>query len=461
MERCPHATGSVLPAAIVEALMPSHAPPQTGSASPSGTSRRPAAISVEDVTKLFRIGAEPTRTLKDRVLTMGQHRGQVVTALSNVDFQVRQGECFGILGHNGSGKSTLLKIMAGTIRPNQGRVRIRGRLSALLELGAGFHPDLTGRENIYLNASILGFDRAHVDRIFDDIVDFAELEDFIDLQVKFYSSGMTARLGFAVATNLDPDILLVDEVLAVGDEAFQLKCLERVHRFRAMGRTMVIVSHGPERIRELCDRALVLERGRMLHIGDVGQAVEVYRAALHDPVHRSSPSRAALGPTGVRDSGDEDGPQPVQLLSGRVVDAGPDVPFLPGESLRVVIRYRLVEPVPFRIRMALRSQDNAVMMNRSTADVLDHPLPDRPGEYEVTFTIDDLPLLDGVYRFAFVAETPDASTVWDRIIPPEGEFSVKGPDPSFGRVAMRISGRLEPIGAAPDRPRRPAVRATG
>jgi ABC-2 type transport system ATP-binding protein len=440
--------------------MPSHAPPQPGSASTSGPSRRPAAISVEHVNKSFRIGAEPARTLKDRILAMGQHRGQVVKALSDVDFQVRQGECFGILGHNGSGKSTLLKIMAGTIRPNDGRVRVRGRLSALLELGAGFHPDLSGRENIYLNASILGFDRAHVDRIFDDIVDFAELEDFIDLQVKYFSSGMTARLGFAVATNLDPDVLLVDEVLAVGDEAFQLKCLERVHRFRAMGRTMVIVSHGPERIRELCDRALVLERGRMLHIGDVGQAVEVYRAALHDPVHRSSPSRTALAPTGVHESDDE-GPGPIELLSGEVIDAGPEVPFLPGESIRVVIRYRMVEPVPFRIRMALRSQDNVVMMNRSTSDVLDRPLPAEPGDYEVTFTIDDLPLLDGVYRFAFVAETPDAATVWDRIIPPAGEFSVKGPDPSFGRVAMRVSGRIEPLDAAPRRRRVPAARATG
>jgi ABC-2 type transport system ATP-binding protein len=436
--------------------------------SPVAPPRRPAAISVEDVSKSFRIGAEPSRTLKDRLLTMGHHRGQVVSALSDLRFQVRQGECFGILGHNGSGKSTLLKIMAGTIRPNQGRVRVRGRLSALLELGAGFHPDLTGRENIYLNASILGFDRAQVDRIFADIVDFAELEDFIDLQVKFYSSGMTARLGFAVATNLDPDILLVDEVLAVGDEAFQLKCLERVHRFRAMGRTMVIVSHGPERIRELCDRALVLERGRMLHIGDVAQAVEVYRAALHDPNHRSGPSKTALAPTGVRESQDE-GPRPIELLSGRVVDAGPEVPFLPGESLRIVIRYRIVEPVDFRIRMALRSQDNAVMMNRSSADVLDGPLPDGPGDYELTFTVDDLPLLDGVYRFAFVAEKPDASQVWDRIIPPEGEFSVKGPDPSFGRVAMKVSGVVGPavatagsagpVGPA-DRRLGPAVEAT-
>jgi len=424
--------------------MPSHAPPQTGSASPGPPAARPIAISVEDVSKSFRLGAEPSKTLKDRLLTFGQTDGQVVQALADVAFGVRQGECFGILGHNGSGKSTLLKIMAGTIRPTDGRVRVRGRLAALLELGAGFHPDLSGRENVYLNASILGFEREHVDAIFADIVEFAELEDFIDLQVKFYSSGMTARLGFAVATNLEPDVLLVDEVLAVGDEAFQLKCMERVHRFRAMGRTMVIVSHGPERIRELCDRALVLERGRMLHVGEVDEAVEIYRAALHDLSHRSGPSRAALRPTGVVEDLDGDVP-PVQLLDGRVIDAAAEVPFAPGETVRIVIRYRLRQPVDHRIRLALRSDDNAVMMNRSTSDVLDGPLPDQPGDYELSFTIDDLPLLSGTYRFAFVAETPDASHVWDRIIPPTGEFTVRGPDPAFGRVAVKIAGELSPV----------------
>ena len=439
--------------------MPSHAPPHTGSVSP-GSPPRPAAISVEAVSKSFRLGAEPTKTLKDRLLTVGQHRGQVVEALSGVDFQVRQGECFGILGHNGSGKSTLLKIMAGTIRPDRGRVRVRGRLSALLELGAGFHPDLTGRENIYLNASILGFEREQVDRIFADIVDFAELEEFVDLQVKYYSSGMTARLGFAVATNLEPDVLLVDEVLAVGDEAFQLKCMERVHRFRAMGRTMVLVSHAPENVRQLCDRAVVLERGRMLHVGDVDQAIETYRSALHDPSHRSMPTRANAEASRVLHDHESDRPRSVELIEGRVIDSGAEVPFLPGETVRITVRYRLVEPCDHRIRLALRSQDNLVVMNRSTTDVLDAPLPDRPGEYELAFTIDDLPLLDGVYRFAIVAETTDASQVYDRIIPPEAELVVRGPDPAFGRVAVKLSGRLVEPATAPSVPAANSGQAT-
>ena len=419
-------------------------PPPAGTPPSASGSDTPPAIEVDGVSKAFKIGAEPAKTLKDRLLSFRRHEAQVVQALSGVDFQVRQGESFGILGHNGSGKSTLLKIMAGTIRPTQGRVRVHGRLSALLELGAGFHPDLSGRENIYLNASILGFPRQQVDRIFDEIVSFAELEEFIDLQVKFYSSGMTARLGFAVATNLEPDVLLVDEVLAVGDEAFQLKCMERVHRFRSMGRTMVIVSHGPELVRELCDRALVLERGRMLHVGSVSEAIETYRAALHDPSTRSMasttgrvvdeahPAKASAAETA----------SPITLLSGQVIDASPEIPFMPGERIRIVVRYRMTEPVDFRIRLALRSQDNMVMMNRSTTDVLDGPLPSEPGEVELQFAINNLPLLDGTYRFAIVAETPDAGHVYDRIIPPAAEFSVRGPDPSFGRVDMDISGTV-------------------
>ncbi|MCL4151441.1 UNVERIFIED_CONTAM: hypothetical protein GTU68_057959, partial [Idotea baltica] len=191
--------------------------------------------------------------------------------------QIFEGETFGILGHNGSGKSTLLKVIAGTIRPTNGRVRTRGRLSALLELGAGFHPDLTGRENIFLNGSILGIPKPKIEEIFDDIVRFAELEEFINLQVKYYSSGMQGRLGFAVATNLEPDVLLIDEVLAVGDEAFQAKCMERVHRFRQLGRTMVLVSHGTEQVRQLCNRAAVMEKGHVLYVGDTDEAIEIYR----------------------------------------------------------------------------------------------------------------------------------------------------------------------------------------
>ncbi len=438
--------------------MPSHHPPQvrpaSTSASAAGESR--SAIVVEQLSKTFELGAEPARTLKERMLAFRRPDSQQLHALSAVDFAVPEGRSFGILGHNGSGKSTLLKVMAGTIRPSSGRVRVRGRLSALLELGAGFHPDLTGRENVYLNASILGFPRSEVDGLFDEIIDFAELQDFVDLQVKFYSSGMTARLGFAVATHLEPDVLLVDEVLSVGDEAFQMKCMERVHRFRGMGRTMVIVSHAPDRVRELCDMALVLERGRMLHVGDVDTAVEIYRASLHDPSARAgkglaggavgpaAPARQVTADTAVGSPAgvDRAGEKAVTIEWAEVVGVDDDIPFGPGESIKVHVRYTLHRPVDFRIRLALRAQDNMVMLNRSTSDALPGPLPDRPGPVDLRFTIQDLPLLDGIYRFAVVAETPDAAHVWDRIIPPEAEFQVKGPDPSFGRVDMDVGFEL-------------------
>jgi len=185
----------------------------------------------------------------------------------------------------------------------------------------------------------------------------------------------------------------------------------------------------------------------MLHVGSVTEAIETYRAALHDPSTRSMPSKdgaiTSSAPAKADSVGVDDAqPKPVSLLSAQVIDAGSEVPFMPGEAVKIVVAYDLIEPVDFRIRLALRSQDNMVMMNRSTTDVLDGPLPTTPGRVELRFTIDDLPLLDGTYRFAVVAETPDASHVYDRIIPNEAEFTVKGPDPAFGRVAMKVSGEV-------------------
>ena len=180
-----------------------------------------AAIVIDDVTKIFKLYREKAKSAKERVIRAGRNPYTPFYALRDISLEIAEGETLALLGHNGSGKSTLLKCVAGTLRPTSGRITTRGRLAALLELGAGFHPDLTGRENVFLNGSILGFSKGQVERIFDDIVEFSELSEFIDMQVKHYSSGMYARLGFAVAINVEPDVLLVDEVLSVGDEAFQ------------------------------------------------------------------------------------------------------------------------------------------------------------------------------------------------------------------------------------------------
>jgi ABC-2 type transport system ATP-binding protein len=238
------------------------------------------AISIDSVSKRFRLYHERPSSLKERVLRLRRTRAEEFWALRDVSFDVADGETVGLIGANGSGKTTLLKIIGGILRPTAGRVTTRGRIAALLELGAGFHPELTGRENVYLNASILGLPKRETDRRFDDIVGFAELGPFIDNQVKHYSSGMFVRLGFAVAVHVDPEILLVDEVLAVGDEAFQRKCIARVRQFQQEGRTIVLVTHAAERVREICDRAVMLEGGKIRASGGVRDVLREFRVVL-------------------------------------------------------------------------------------------------------------------------------------------------------------------------------------
>ncbi len=237
------------------------------------------AIAIEDVSKRFRLFREKPTTLKQRLLT-SRSRAEDFWALRDVSFDVREGSTFGLIGHNGSGKTTLLKVVAGILRPTAGVVRQRGRLAALLELGAGFHPELTGKENVYLNASFLGLSRKETDRVYEDIVAFAELEEFMENEVKFYSSGMLVRLGFAVAVHVDPELLLIDEVLAVGDEAFQAKCLDRVRAFQREGRTIVLVTHALDTVRTICDRAAMLHHGRLHALGSPEDVVREMRYVL-------------------------------------------------------------------------------------------------------------------------------------------------------------------------------------
>lgn len=237
----------------------------------------PVVVSVRDVSKRFVIRKD--KSLKERVVNAGrsrQHR-EDFWALSDVTVDIEAGTTVGLIGPNGSGKSTLLKLIGGILQPTSGQVLRRGRLAALLELGAGFHPDLTGRENVYLNASILGLSRAQTDGHFDEIVAFSGIERFIDTQVKFYSSGMYVRLAFAVAVHVDPDVLLVDEVLAVGDEPFQRKCMDRIKSFQKEGRTIVLVTHALDSVVDICDRAVVLEDGRVQLDGDPRDATRLLR----------------------------------------------------------------------------------------------------------------------------------------------------------------------------------------
>lgn len=241
----------------------------------------PAVVTVKNVSKRFTIRKD--NSLKERVVTLGRagrRHSEDFWALKDISLDIPAGTTIGLLGPNGSGKSTLLKTIGGILEPTTGSVERRGRLAALIELGAGFHPDLTGRENVYLNAAILGQTQEETEARFADILQFSGIGDFIDTQVKFYSSGMYVRLAFAVAINTDPDVLLVDEVLAVGDEQFQKKCLDKIREFQEQGRTIILVSHSLGQVQELCDSAVVLHHGEVKFQGSARLAVKNFREIL-------------------------------------------------------------------------------------------------------------------------------------------------------------------------------------
>ena len=266
-----------------DAVTPADARPD---ARPDPLADAPVLISARGVSKRFASYQRRATSLKERLVRREQSESDVFWALRGIDVDVRSGETVGLMGPNGSGKSTLLKVLSGILRPNEGTVNVVGRVASLLELGAGFDGELTGRENIYLNAALLGVPREETERLFDEIVEFSELGEFIEYPVKHYSSGMYVRLGFAVAVHIDPDILIVDEVLAVGDAAFQKKCLTRIADFQKRGKTILFVSHSAGLIEELCTRAVVLSHGQVVFDGRPGEGVTRLNAIMG--VDRSS-----------------------------------------------------------------------------------------------------------------------------------------------------------------------------
>ena len=246
-----------------------------------------AAITVQNLWKNFRLYHEKNQFLKATLLRGRRARYEEFWALKGIDLDIRHGESFGIIGSNGSGKSTMLKCLAGILTPDKGSVTHDGKIVALLELGAGFHPELSGRENVYLNGAILGMSHGDIDRSFDDIVEFSGLEKFIDTPVKNYSSGMVVRLGFAVATNVDPEILIIDEVLAVGDASFQQRCYERIETFRKEGRTIILVSHGLTQVTQICGRAAWIEKGVLKKVGPSLEVVSDYTGESYNSIAKT------------------------------------------------------------------------------------------------------------------------------------------------------------------------------
>ncbi len=300
-------------------------------------------ISFENISKRYRIGAgrgslrDAFSGLTSRLLGNSEAEAKrTLWALQDVSFHVQAGETFGLVGPNGAGKSTILKLLSRITRPTSGHFNVQGSVAALIEVGAGFHPDLTGRENIYLNAAILGMSDNEIRRKFDSIVAFAELEPFIDTPVKRYSSGMYVRLGFSVAVHVDPDVLLVDEVLAVGDYMFREKCIEKINEFRQSGKTMVVVSHDRSMLEKLCDRALLLYRGQDIRQGNVREVLDEYYTGKYRENEREI-DEGVMQQTGVSQNR-----RAVDILEVRLLDcsSSPRHSFLSGEPVTIQARFR-------------------------------------------------------------------------------------------------------------------------
>ncbi len=317
------------------------------------------AIRAEGISKSYRRSApgHRLRTLKSafvgRSLAAGAAADELIPALADVSFEVPRGEAFGIVGGNGSGKSTLLKLIAGILRPDAGRVETSGRVAALIELGAGFHPEISGRENIFINGSVLGLSRREIEARYDRIVEFAGLEEFIEEPVKNYSSGMYVRLGFAVAIHTEPEILLVDEVLAVGDEAFAHRCLRRIEELLATGRTVVFVSHALALVEDLCSRVLWLDRGRVRMTGDPRRVVDAYREAVaeeegraHQEQKQEREARAGAGAGGEAVEPERWGSRSAEIVAARMQgqDGVERYHFVSGEAVTFELRARSLEP---------------------------------------------------------------------------------------------------------------------
>jgi len=387
----------------------------------------PDVVRIEHVAKTFQIRKD--NSLKDRLFHLGklgrEHRTHY-TAVDDVDVTIQAGTTVGLLGPNGSGKSTLLKIIGGIISPSSGEVLTRGRMAALLELGAGFHPDLSGRENVFLNASILGLSREETASRFDAIHEFSGIGEFIDTQVKFYSSGMFVRLAFAVAIHTDPDILLVDEVLAVGDEAFQRKCMDRIAQFRAAGCTIILVSHSAAQVQELCDRALVLSEGQLVFDGDVNDGV----AALRD----------VLEGRRVGEAPRPDGDKPIEIMKITLHDADgreTDV-FNTGDSLTIRLHVQAREPMStwetgFSIDTPLGQ-----MLLASNTERLGIDLPSiGAGANHMDFRIDAMNLGSGQY---FVnANASEVIDIDSHVLWQGAKFTVREDSANLGPLSAQVS----------------------
>ena len=389
-----------------------------------------AAIELTNVSKIYRrYGGRQFSTLKSALLQRSILRdlqpSETFPALTGVTFSVPKGSTYGVIGRNGSGKSTALKLVAGITKPTSGTVRVEGRISALIELGAGFHPEISGRENVFINGIMLGLTKREIQERFDEIVDFAELREFIDAPVKTYSSGMYMRLGFAVAIHVNPDVLLVDEVLAVGDEGFTHKCLDKFAEFRRRGRTILLVTHSLNLVERFCDEALWLDEGRALSHGDPKRVVGAYLTKVEEGEAQLLAETTAKAVEDAGRDGQEgrDGQQgqerpadptsnmyqategrwgsrEVEITDVAFLDAGgqPSFVFHSGDQMSIRLKVRAVHPIEdFVFGIGLFNADGVCCYGTNT--YLEEMNPERlTGEAEATFSVESLDLIEGTYK---------------------------------------------------------------
>jgi ABC-type polysaccharide/polyol phosphate transport system ATPase subunit len=362
----------------------------------------PGEIRIDEVSRRFRVYPKETRTLKELIVSRGRGRGEDIWALSGVSVHAEPSEAIGLVGRNGSGKTTLLKLIAGIIKPTRGRVEVGGRVASLLELGAGFHPEFTGRENVFLNGALLGLSRAQIRERLDEIVDFAGIGHYVDLPVRTYSAGMYMRLGFAVAAHVDADVLLLDEIFAVGDEEFQRKCFGRISQFKQNGGTIVFVSHDAAAVERLCERAVLLHAGMVEFDGPTHEAILRYRSHLardRDPEERSA---------GLTEWGSGDARITEVTLHG--ADGEERLQFVAGEQLAIRLRVVAERPIPPPVlSFELREWGGALIAGGSHDT---GALGWDGGEHVFRFDVDELPVADGRFKLRFGLTSADGAHLY-------------------------------------------------
>ena len=400
----------------------------------------PGRVRLRGVSRSFRVFHERNATLKETLLRRRRASYEERWVVRDVDLDIAPGEAVAIVGENGSGKSTLLKVLAGIIPAHSGTVEIGGTVASMLELGAGFHPDFTGRENVFMNGSIHGLGERAIEERFDAIVDFAELGDFIDMPVRTYSSGMQMRLAFAIAAHVNPDVLLLDEVLAVGDEAFQRKCFGRIADFRRAGGTLVFVSHDPALVERVCGRALLLADGRVHADGPPAPVLAAYHRLLAD----AGSSAEIAGSVRPGDSADPRvwGNGQVAIVASRLLGAdGPTDRFTAGERMTIEMDLEAPEPVETpTFGIAIQSSEGVTLYGTNTG--LDAFAVERiEGRTSIAFEIAALPLHEGRFTVTLAVHSRDESVIYhwlDRWL----EFSVFQQETGAGPVNMSGSWRL-------------------